>query len=280
MSPLVSVICLCYNHDRFVTEAVQSVLDQTYQPLQLIVVDDCSADKSTSVIEEMLKLHPEIHFIRHQTNVGNCRSFNEGLAMAKGAYVIDLAADDVLLPSRVEQGVRALEGRTEYGVQFSDAEIIDEEGRKLSLHSDRFPHETIPSGFIFSQILSRYFINSPTMMMRKSLLDELGGYDESLAYEDFDFWVRSTRQTKYLYIPEVLVRRRHLKSSMGKKQFDAAGPQLRSTLIVCEKAFRLSRNREEFNALKERVMYEFRKSAMAGAFNLAWGYWKLWLKLS
>jgi len=279
MSPLVSVICLCYNHDRYVREAVQSVLDQTYHPIQLIVVDDCSTDNSAAVIEEMVKRHPEIHFIRHQTNVGNCRSFNEGLAITKGSYVIDLAADDALLPSRVEQGVRALEGRLEYGVQFSDAEIIDEDGRKLGLHSDRFPHETIPSGFIFLQILSRYFINSPTMMMRKSLLDELGGYDESLAYEDFDFWVRSSRNTQYLYIPEVLMKRRQLKSSMGKKQFDVDNPQLRSTLVVCEKAFRLSRNKEEFNALKERVMYEFRKSTMAGAFGIGWRYWKLWMKL-
>lgn len=279
MSPLVSVICLCYNHERFVLNALESVLQQTYLPIQLIVVDDCSTDNSRVIISKFLTQHPEIAYINFPTNQGNCRAFNQGLKIARGSYVIDLAADDVLTPSRVERGVALMLSRPDCGVQFSDAEIIDANGARLGFHSDRFPHQTIPSGRIFAEVLSRYFINSPTMMIRKSLLDDLGGYDESLAYEDFDFWVRSTPRTVYLYIPEPLVKRRYLSTSMGKVKNNLHLSQQRSTLRICQKALTLCTVKEEFAALKKRIWYELRHALRVGAWDLAWDYWNLWRKI-
>ena len=219
MTPLVSVVCLSYNHERFVQQAVQSVFDQTYSNIQLIVVDDFSSDSSMEAIRKAIAKSPETEIIRMEKNLGNCRAFNRGLQSVRGQYVIDLSADDILVPTRIEKGVALLEQDPGFGVQFSDAAIIDEDGKRKGFHSDAFPHATIPSGSIFSEILGRYFINSPTMMIRKSVLDELGGYDESLAYEDFDFWVRSSRRWKYVYTPEALVSRRNLKTSMGKRQY-------------------------------------------------------------
>lgn len=279
MPPQVSVICLCYNHARFVREALQSVLDQTYAPIELIVVDDGSNDGSQEVIAEFVAQHPQITFLPSAVNQGNCRAFNTGLQKATGEYVIDLAADDRLVPTRVERGVNLMESRPECGVQFSDATIIDADGRSLGLHSDRFPHTTIPQGKIFREILSRYLINSPTMMIRKSLLDALGGYDESLAYEDFDFWVRSSPRTHYVYIPEPLVQRRVLPTSMGKQQYVRKSAQQQSTFRVCEKAISLCTDAEDFAALKKRVSYELRKSLQVGAFSLAWDYMKLLKKI-
>lgn len=279
MPARVSVICLCYNHARFVREALQSVLDQTYAPIELIVVDDGSTDGSREVIAEFAAQHPQIIFLPSSANQGNCPAFNIGLRIATGEYVIDLAADDCLLPARVERGVALMEAHPECGVQFSDAIIIDAEGGTLGLHSDRFPHTTIPQGKIFRDILSRYFINSPTMMIRKSLLDALGGYDESLAYEDFDFWVRSSPRTHYLYIPEPLVQRRVLPTSMGKQQYGRKSAQQLSTFRVCEKALGLCSGAEDLAALKKRVYFELRKSVQVGAFGLAWDYMKLWRKI-
>src|SRR6185436_18882244 len=105
-SPTVTVICLCYNHARFVEEAIESVLNQSYANIQLIVVDDASTDKSAEVIKQLINKHSSIEFLPLQTNLGNCKAFNQGLARAKGEYVIDLAADDVLLPTRIETGVQ------------------------------------------------------------------------------------------------------------------------------------------------------------------------------
>ena len=278
--PLVSVICLCHNHEEFVIESVQSVLNQTYKNIQLIVVDDHSLDRSVEVIKDFVSNHPAIEFLPIPNNLGNCKAFNLGLKMAKGQFIIDLSADDVLMPDRIEKGVKALESAGEkFGVQFSDAESIDRHGRRIGFHSDRFPHSRVPQGEVFTEVIGRYFINSPTMMMRREVLEQMNGYDESLAYEDFDFWVRSSREYKYLYIPEPLVKKRLLDDSFGKQQYKKGSAQLASTFVVCQKAFQLSRNKTEYHVLGKRVRYELRQALRLGEFGLAKKYFRLWREL-
>ena len=276
-TPLVSVVCLCYNHARFVEEAIQSVLKQRYPNVQLIVIDDHSTDKSIEAIDKFISGNKAVEFIPLPSNLGNCRAFNIGLEKAKGDFIIDLAGDDVLMPDRIEMGVRNLESLgKEVGVQFSDAELINENGAHLGYHSDRFRHDSIPQGDIYKEVLSRYFINSPTMMMRRQVLEELGGYDGALAYEDFDFWVRSSRICKYSYIPEPLVRRRILSTSLGQRQYRTGSDQLRSTLTVCRKAFDLNKTEDEHAALRKRIVYEMRRAMFLGEIKIGWEYWKLW----
>lgn len=257
--PLVSVVCLCYNQERFVEAAIQSVLSQTYKNVQLIVVDDASTDNSVAIIKSVLAGNPGIQFLELKDNLGNCKAFNLGLAQAKGFFIIDLAADDVLLPHRVEKGVQVLTEKGQgYGVHFSDAEIMDESGMHLYNHSDRVPHETIPQGEVYKDIIERYFICPPTVMFTRAVMDVLGGYDETLSYEDFDFWIRSSRAFKYAYSPEVLVKRRISKNSLGSKQFKLFSSHSESTYRVCEKIFRLNTSREEQQALQKRILYEIR----------------------
>lgn len=275
-SPLVSVICLCYNHAPFVEEAIRSVLYQTYAEIELIVVDDASSDGSVAIIEELVRNHDRIKFIRLDTNVGNCAAFNLGYKESKGDYLIDFATDDVLLPHRVEEGIKALEGAgIQYGVQFSDAMLIDADGIELELHSNKHPHTSISEGDIYKQVINRYFISAPTMLIRRSVLETLSGYDEDLAYEDFDFWVRSARRYQYLYIPKPLVKRRLLPRSMKSHQFVKGSSQLRSTFIVCNKIKELNETKEEDAALKQRIRYEIKVCLRLFDLSLAIDYLKL-----
>ena len=277
--PLVSVICLCYNHGRFVNEAITSVLRQTHPRVQLVVVDDASTDNSVQVIKESIQDRPEVTFLSLPQNLGNCKAFNRGLAMSTGSFIIDLAADDVLMPNRVEAGLHAFASLgPDYGVHFSDAELIDEAGNRTGYHSDRFPHDSIPQGDIYKDLISRYFINSPTMMMRRSVLEKLGGYDESLAYEDFDFWMRSSREWKFGYIAEPLVKKRILKNSMSRDQFRRKSNQLLSTFRVCEKILQLNRTKGETKALGKRLRYEMKRAVLLRDWGLALGYFKLLLR--
>lgn len=258
-APVVTVICLCYNQERFVREALQSVLDQTHPNIQLLVVDDGSMDNSVQVIRDYIADFPTVRFFPLPFNVGNCKAFNHALAHAEGEYIIDLAADDVLLKERIAEGVRALsEAGADYGVNFTDACWIDEDGASLYKHSQRFPHETIPQGNIYTDLVERFFICSPTMMFRTEVIRSLGGYDESLAYEDFDFWIRSSREHLYCYTPRVLVRKRIVKNSMSQRQFRLFNPQLRSTFRICEKILALNRSSDEKRALARRIQYEMR----------------------
>jgi glycosyltransferase involved in cell wall biosynthesis len=278
-TPRATVICLCYNQARFVAESIASVLAQTWPNVQLIVVDDASEDDSADVIEKCIAGHPEIKFIRMLKNVGNCSAFNHALKFAEGEYVIDLAADDVLMPDRVRKGIEALARAGDmFGVNFTDAEWIGENSSLLYVHSDRFPHASIPQGNIYADLIGRFFICSPTMMFRRNVIDALHGYDEGLAYEDFDFWIRSSRMFQYCYTPEVLVKKRVVRNSMSKKQFSLFSPQLNSTFRVCEKIVALNRNGAEQKALAKRILYEIKVCARLLDFGLVSKYISLYFK--
>jgi glycosyltransferase involved in cell wall biosynthesis len=103
--PLVSVICLCYNHERFVREAIQSVINQSYKNFQVIVVDDASSDGSISEIQKLKTDYPFLELLLLSTNIGNCKAFNAALKLVKGEYVIDFATDDVMMPDRMDKQV-------------------------------------------------------------------------------------------------------------------------------------------------------------------------------
>jgi glycosyltransferase involved in cell wall biosynthesis len=269
--PLVSVICLCYNHQRFVTEAIQSVLDQTYDNIQLIVVDDASTDGSAAIIRDLAVKHPFIETLLLKENQGNCRAFNRGLALARGEFVIDLATDDVLMPERIAQQVDFFSSLDDsYGVVFTDATYIDENGRFLRDHYaylfSKGLLNTVPQGDLYSRIIARYFVCSPTMMIRKKVLDELHGYDEALSYEDFDFWIRSARNYKYAFLDRKLTRVRRSARSMSTGWYRKGDRQLYSTYLICKKIATLNRSDEEHQALAVRLKYELRQSVFSENF--------------
>ncbi|MEI9918027.1 MAG: glycosyltransferase [Bacteroidota bacterium] len=262
--PLVSVICVCYNHQRFVREAIESVLNQSYKNIELIVVDDGSSDKSVEIIRSM-----NVTLIDLKKNQGYCKAFNAGWRACKGEYIIDLAGDDELTPDRVKIGVEEFSKHDEtFGVQFGDAIYSDNK-----IHSQRFPNP--PEGDIYIDLIKRYFICTPSMMSRRSVLTMLNGYDESLAYEDFDFWIRSSRHFKYFYTPEILIKKRIVKGSLSEKQFEKGNVQQLSTYKVVEKIKTLNKSKEEKAALRERLWYELRHAILRTEFSLAAKYFRL-----
>ena len=280
-NPLVSVLCLCYNQKSFVKEAIDSVLNQTYRPVQLIILDDGSTDGSADEIARCIVAKPEIIFIRNQENIGYTKSLNKAWSHVKGEFTIDLAADDILFPNRIEEGVADFKNRSpQFGLQFSDAELIDARGDLMGKHSDKYPHASIPQGDIYKEIIQRYFICPPTIMFRKSVLDRMGGYDGSLAFEDFDFLIRASREYFFCYSSKALVKRRLVKNSMSEKQFERGNEQRMSTLIICKKIQKLNRNKEEENALRKRVRYEFLLSLQMLDLGLAIEFLKFYFRLS
>ena len=260
--PLVSIICLCYNHEKYIKQSIESVLFQTYGNLELIVVDDASTDGSRSIIENMSKIHGfETYF--NQSNLGNCKSFNIGFKLSSGKYVIDLAADDQLMPTRVFEGVKTLEVKGDsFAVNFCDAELIDENGQNKGTHFKRDDLgnliDKVPSGDMYKILVERYLISAPSMMMRRNVLEELDGYDESLSYEDFDFWVRSARNYKYTFTNQVLVKKHILSKSLSSIQYQRKNRHCFSTAIVCEKAYKLNESEDENKALLKRINYELK----------------------
>lgn len=279
--PLVTVLCLCYNQEKFVEEAIRSVFTQSYPSIELIVLDDGSSDNSVKVISGFLKDKPSVLFLINKTNQGYTKSLNKALSYATGEFIVDLAADDMLMPTRVEEGVSALiKAGTKFGVNFSDAEISAEDGHFVGVHSEKYPHQSIPQGDVYKDIVRRYFICPPTMLFRKSVIDQLGGYDDSLAFEDFDFLVRAARDFHFCYTPKPLIKRRLVDQSMSQKQFRRGDPQRVSTFRVCEKIEKMNKTIDEQEALKKRIRYEFLLSVKLGDFNLAVKFVCLYFRLS
>lgn len=268
-TPLVSVIALCYNHERFVREAVESVLAQPYPAIEIILVDDASTDNSANEIRKLSDEHPNIQVVLLPENIGNCKAFNVGWRKAKGEFIIDFATDDVMLPDRIEKQVNHFQSLgPEYGVVFTDASYIDESGNLIRHHNEHLFRKgiikQIPEGEIFRNVLQRYFISGPTMMVRMEVLQVLNGYDESLAYEDFDFWVRSSRIFKYGFLNERLTKVRKISRSMSVRWYQHGDQQLYSTYMICRKAKDLCRNEEDLQSLIIRTAYEFRQSLFSG----------------
>ncbi|HZY80765.1 MAG TPA: glycosyltransferase [Cyclobacteriaceae bacterium] len=274
--PLVSIICVCYNHERFVKDALLSAVNNTYKNKEIIVVDDHSSDKSVEIIKEFIKDHPGIGFIQMPANKGNCAAFNAGFRKSKGDFLIDFAADDILPADCLQNSIDAFRARdSSYGVLYGDVLYITEDGRHLHKHSEKFPPAAMPEGDIYIDLIKKYFVSSASMTIRRSVLEKLNGYDESLAYEDFDFWIRSSREFKYFYSNTVQIFKRMVKGSMSDTQFERGNPQQLTTYRVCEKILDLNRTTEEDEALSQRIKYELKKSLLRFDFSLARKYREL-----
>ena len=265
--PIVTIICLCYNQQDYVLESLFSVINQSYSAIELIIVDDYSTDNSKATIEKWLVNYPEIQFIANETNLGNTRSFNKALKIAKGQYIIDLAADDVLLSNCVSLQLNAFKN-TAYknlGIVYGNTELINENGEFHSYYfavdqSKKVIKDRI-TGNIYESVLSGGdSICSVSSMVKKSVFDSLQGYDETLAYEDLDFWIRASRHYEFDFIDEILIQKRIVANSLGTdffKKNDSKAKKINySTYLILKKAIALNKTREENKAILKRIHFE------------------------
>jgi glycosyltransferase involved in cell wall biosynthesis len=210
--PLVTVFIGSYNHSRFIEECLDSVRRQVYPNLQVIIFDDCSTDNSVSVIDTWLKKHRlDWQFIPHNKNVGICASLNEVLRLARGEYISMVAADDVWLPDKTARQVEIMEQLPkDVGVVYSDAFQIDENGEMLAQMFIEAHREFIvpPEGFLFDVLWEGNFIPAMTTLIRRECFSKVGNYDERLCFEDWDMWMRISREFRFVYdtIPQAKYR--------------------------------------------------------------------------
>ena len=288
--PLVTIICLCYNHEQFVVESLNSVLNQSYKNIELIIADDCSTDSSEKTIKNWLENYPEIPFISNKTNLGNTKTFNKALKIAKGNYVIDLAADDILMPNCVEKQIDTFinSNQKKLAIVYGNAEIISENNQHLLYYYEVNHEKKVlkkpATGDIYSSILSQSsMICSVASMVKREVLDELKGYDENLAYEDLDLWIRTARNYNFEFIDSVLIQKRELENSLGSqfyKKFNSRTRKINhSTYLIIKKAIALNKTKAENKAVLKRVHQEMVKAQKTYDIGLFIKYIPLELKL-
>lgn len=226
--PLVTAIVVNYNQSRWVVELLESVKQQTYPNIQLVVVDDCSSDTSVQIIQDWLdKNCPDAKFIRHARNEGVCRSLNDALAVAKGKYISEIAADDIWLPDKISALVALIESLPEkVGVVYADAYLMDENsnpvpGMFIARHRPEIKNP--PSGDIHDLLWDGNFIPAQSALIRRAVYDKVGVYDESLSLEDHDMWLRISRQYHFAHYPKPLAKYRLSATSMSGSASGRAG---------------------------------------------------------
>ncbi|MFV5696102.1 glycosyltransferase [Flavobacterium sp. LB3P122] len=289
-NPLVTIICLCYNQEDYVLESLFSVINQDYPSIQLIIVDDCSTDNSKSIIKKWRTDFPKIEFIANKTNLGSTQSFNKALKKAKGEYIIDLAADDVLLPNCVTSQINAFKNTTykNLGIVYGNVELITEKGEFESYYFpvDRFQKVITArtTGDIYKSVLSGGdSICSVSAMIKKTVFDHLNGYDETLVYEDLDFWIRASRIYEFDFIDDILMQKRIVPNSLGtdffKKKDSRAQKINHSTYLILKKAIDLNKTNEENKAILKRIHFEMILASKTSNLKLLLKYILLEIKL-
>ncbi len=197
----VSVLIPCYNHQEFVSQTINSVMNQTFDDFELIVIDDGSKDNSVSIIRNLQKEF-KFKFIS-RPNKGLVPTVNELIGLSSGDYYTIFASDDVMLPNRLERQVSFLDSNPGFAMCHSGCEWIDEKGEFIKTDC-----KINPTGYVFPELLKGDFIIAPSVMIRKSVLEDVGKYDESLQIEDYDMFLRIAHKYPIGYLNEVLVQYR------------------------------------------------------------------------
>jgi len=188
MNARVSVVIPCFNHGRFLADAIGSVLAQTLKPHEIIVVDDGSADETPGVAQSFAG----VRYVR-QENRGLAAARNTGLRNSSGEFIAFLDADDRFLPAALEAGASALEAHPECAFVYGGYRFLDEDGMRRPAPQ----REEIGSDAYAALLRTNVIAMHATVMYRRDVLDDAGGFDESLrACEDYELYLRLTRERK------------------------------------------------------------------------------------
>lgn len=201
--PCISVVVPCYNAERWVAECIQSCLDQTYQPIEIIVVDDGSTDQSQRIILNLSRSsHVSIRFIEG-SHKGACAARNRGLAAATGDYVQFLDADDLMCSRKIElQAIASMHNPDAVPcgpwlwLQPSNGEWLTELPRQHMSNSGDLIHEWLEGRFLAAH----------SFLWPRRLIIELGGWDESLSsFQDGDLFIRAVlNDIPFVFVPEAV----------------------------------------------------------------------------
>jgi glycosyltransferase involved in cell wall biosynthesis len=253
-APIVSVVMSVYNARAHVREAVESILRQTYDDFELVVIDDGSTDGSGELVSKFTD--ERIRLVR-QSNCGLAAALNHGIMLARGRYIARMDADDVSDLDRLLRQVDLLNVRPDVAIVGTSFEVIDERGNHLETFW-ALPHDED----IRRQLLVRNPFGHGTVMIRKEALLAVGGY-RLVAIEDYDLWIRVLREYRGANVPDVLYHWRVNPSGMSHGSAAARKIPLHDLVrsIDPEVAGRLPTYRAARRRLRE---YEVLDRAVAG----------------
>lgn len=238
--PLVSIIIAAYNHEKYIKETILSLIAQTYQNAELIIIDDGSSDETFSIIKSMEEASKK-RFIRvdfsTRANKGACETVNELLKKTNGKYIYMSASDDVAKPTLVEKSVSFLEANQDYGLVVGNDEFIDEHSKRIGWDKDKneTPLKTAKYKTFAEFLNKKNYFNTPSLfgtyqtlffgnyipngyVLRSEIFDKIGYYSPDAPLEDWWLMMQISKYYKIKYMDEIFLSYRwHSKNTIKNK---------------------------------------------------------------
>jgi glycosyltransferase involved in cell wall biosynthesis len=230
--PSVSIVLPTYNRAKFIGQAITSALGQTYENIEVLVVDDGSVDDTSDVMRTFSDAR--LNYIKLASNVGRSSARNKALQMARGDYIAFLDSDDYYLPQKIEMQVQFLNDHPDVDMVYTGSACVDTDDRPI-----QYFYRAPVSGRIYNEIafFKPLTITLPTVMLRRRVLAKVGSFDEQMErFEDTDFWRRIAKHFNIAGIDEVTC---HIRSHGGNdiRSFEPASFK-RAIDYYVEKVFR------------------------------------------
>jgi len=250
LNPLVTVVMPAYNAGKFIAEAIESILNQSYENIELIVVDDCSSDDTVSIVGKYL-CHSRVRLILHDKNCGVSRTLNDGILAANGTYVARMDADDISLPRRIQTQVDFLSSNHGIAAVGTGAIVIDEAGQPFL---KIVPPQSDPE--IKEALLRSFPFVSGSLMFHRATLVKAGLFDPQVpGCEDLELAMRISEGNQLHNVPDLLYCWR--KTILGESNITSLEMNRRSDLA--RRVFRAKKtgNTKELHAAYESFQHHY-----------------------
>ena len=268
----VSVIIPVYNRVDYIRRTIESVLEQDYPAIELIVIDDGSNDGSYELVAEMARDRGFVHLTHpDRTNRGQSASINLGLETCRGDYIAILDSDDLFLPGKITKQVAFLDEHPEVGLVYGKGQAVDGEGRFLYEMLDDDHVETNDPN---AMLLDCYFLLPQNSLVRREVYDRVGGFDESLrSGQDHDMLIRMAEVTTFAFQPELVFQYRRHADSISVKGLET---RWRAAMVIRRKAmarypYRRSTLRKRLAVINFRLanaFFLYKRNRIEGVFRL------------
>jgi len=202
----VTVLMSVHNGEKYLPQSVESILNQTYDNYEFIIIDDGSTDSSYSILEKYASEHSQIVLIKNEKNLGLTKSLNLGLKRAKGKYIARQDHDDISFPERLEKEVKHLENNPDVVLVTGNFDLIDSQGQIIKQIRKFIEPQLISWFLLFYNAIGGHSL----VMYRKKEVLALNGYSEDFHYsQDHELWLRLVEIGKFVIMPDVLLQWRH-----------------------------------------------------------------------
>ena len=200
--PLISVVMPTFNAEIYIARAIESILGQSFTNFELVIVDDCSTDKTLSIARKYATSDKRIRIVRNEKNLKIAKSLNRAVKISKSDIIARMDADDISDPRRLELQYRVLKLRPKVAVVGANMIVVDEKGEVISKR--RYPTESKE----LKKVLFRYSAFAhPVVMFRKRVFEEFGGYIENVfPVEDLDLWFKIGSKYQFATVPRFLLK--------------------------------------------------------------------------